>query len=812
MQPSQERFQSRRQMRGSTIVLLTVLVILFAALLAYNLWQLFGAQEQVEETPPQQTEEQLTLASGVNYGAQNDIQENLLRLQQGSDLAAVVTRDAAPGKKIALTVDGMLDSVTMLRIVDILKQYDMQATFFISGMQATEDPDTVREIAQAGFAVGNYALRAEKHMETFEQETMVESLSCANRILMEITGRMPQQFKGNVTEYTEPLLEAVKACTLPEAVQSTFYLTYHSFRTYEDVQAYVDKLAYRSIVSIKLSGQLDASEYVPKEVIERPAIDLQPGAKTEPQEELLSSEERLLRMLEWLMQSLVSTNFSPEYEELRQKNDGKLADPVKGLNTAEPAVAYVFYGLGRIDELSDVLSSLSVIDGVGTFFVTAKEIEDYPEQIRMIKTAGHTVGIAIFPKKDAEYYGLCHELLKVREALEKEGFSAVRLVLQPWGECGEAVREAVSAIGGTLVSYDLSFARNDNRQALSAQQVVNSVYKDDDGSLHRGQVTCFRLNYFDRRSLMGELIEELSVARNVYAVRGLDALLADEKMQYTYPLPTEQILPQVRDRIYRGQLQDDFMERIVERYIGNRDVAYSAQFPGFSSEEIALLDKTGKIPNKENAVFLTFDDWGTDKSITDILNVLEKHNVKATFFVRTQYVVNNPNLLRAIALAGHEVASHTNIHMPLAHDQEGKWSFTSITEEEALALKDDLEESYRTLQSIIGDITLENGKPALSRLFRPPTMAVSREGMEAVLDCGFTYIINGSYTSRDYLAANAVRLARNLRSNIRSGSVAILHMSASGVYTAEALDLFLTENEGSNNPYNFVRLSDYLAR
>ena len=51
-------------------------------------------------------------------------------------------------------------------------------------------------------------------------------------------------------------------------------------------------------------------------------------------------------------------------------------------------------------------------------------------------------------------------------------------------------------------------------------------------------------------------------------------------------------------------------------------------------------------------IFLSFDDWGTEQSLNELLYVLEKQNVKATFFIKTEYVDANPNLLRTIAVKG----------------------------------------------------------------------------------------------------------------------------------------------------------------
>jgi len=199
-------------------------------------------------------------------------------------------------------------------------------------------------------------------------------------------------------------------------------------------------------------------------------------------------------------------------------------------------------------------------------------------------------------------------------------------------------------------------------------------------------------------------------------------------------------------------------------------------------------------------------------SITKILNVLKKHNVKATFFIRSRFVEDNPNLLRAIAMEGHEIASHTHNHLHLAHDPNSNWNFVSIDKSEAKTLEQDIIDSYNTLQSIVGDIMLDNGKPALSRLFRPPTLAVSKIGMETVFDCGMTYIVDGSYTTRDYNEASANALFRKLIANIKSGDIVCMHMSKSSPYTAEALDLFLSYNaqQSESKRFAFARLSDYL--
>ena len=210
-------------------------------------------------------------------------------------------------------------------------------------------------------------------------------------------------------------------------------------------------------------------------------------------------------------------------------------------------------------------------------------------------------------------------------------------------------------------------------------------------------------------------------------------------------------------------------------------------------------------------VFLTFDDWGTDKAITELLDVLRAHKATATFFVRTENVIYNPNLLRAIAAEGHTIACHTHTHFPLSNDVGTGKKFTDLTESQVTALKKDLVTSYDLLQSIVGDMK-SGAYPSLSRLFRPPTLAVSKNGLAAVFDCGFTYSVSGTYSSQDYKAPSAAKLAVELKKNTKSGAVLVMHMSDTSQYTAEALDIYLSEMErvAADKPYQFVGLSEAL--
>lgn len=67
-----------------------------------------------------------------------------------------------------------------------------------------------------------------------------------------------------------------------------------------------------------------------------------------------------------------------------------------------------------------------------------------------------------------------------------------------------------------------------------------------------------------------------------------------------------------------------------------------------------------------HSLALTYDDGPNDLHTERLLDVLGRHDVKATFFLIGRFVVARPQLARRIADAGHLLANHTFSHPNLA--------------------------------------------------------------------------------------------------------------------------------------------------
>lgn len=85
------------------------------------------------------------------------------------------------------------------RILNLLKKYDLQATFFIPGYTAEQHPEEVKAIAQAGHEIGHHGyLHEPSNLLNKEQE--LEMLRKGTAALEKVTGKRPVGFRSPSAE------------------------------------------------------------------------------------------------------------------------------------------------------------------------------------------------------------------------------------------------------------------------------------------------------------------------------------------------------------------------------------------------------------------------------------------------------------------------------------------------------------------------------------------------------------------------------------------------------------------------------------
>jgi peptidoglycan-N-acetylglucosamine deacetylase len=104
------------------------------------------------------------------------------------------------------------------------------------------------------------------------------------------------------------------------------------------------------------------------------------------------------------------------------------------------------------------------------------------------------------------------------------------------------------------------------------------------------------------------------------------------------------------------------------------------------------------ISQKCNVVALTFDDGPLEPYTSEILDILDKDNIKATFFLLGKYVKNDSITVARILADGHEIGNHSFTHADVG--------FISSA---------DIEKEIKMTESAIFNITGYR-----TTLFRPP--------------------------------------------------------------------------------------------
>lgn len=114
-------------------------------------------------------------------------------------------------KKIAFTMDCGSHNRYVPTILDILDQYGVKITFFVTGKFAADNPDLVREMAARGHEVGNHSW-THPDFDTLSKEQIYSELTRTNDLLEALTGQTVTVFRppyGHCSGITRSIVNAL---------------------------------------------------------------------------------------------------------------------------------------------------------------------------------------------------------------------------------------------------------------------------------------------------------------------------------------------------------------------------------------------------------------------------------------------------------------------------------------------------------------------------------------------------------------------------------------------------------------------------
>ncbi len=192
---------------------------------------------------------------------------------------------------------------------------------------------------------------------------------------------------------------------------------------------------------------------------------------------------------------------------------------------------------------------------------------------------------------------------------------------------------------------------------------------------------------------------------------------------------------------------------------------------------------------EEKVVALTFDDGPDPDNTPALLEVLARHQARATFFIIGSRAEKQSEIVKKAAVDGHEIGNHSYSHADFNHKSDQ-------------LILDEIRGCNTILQKITGH------KPVL---FRPPGGYLSYTLVDLVKKENM--IITGwswQQDSKDWRDGTpADKIADHIIKNIRPGQIIILHDGdQNGLETVKAVDqvIEVLQKQG----YQFITVSELL--
>lgn len=164
------------------------------------------------------------------------------------------------------------------------------------------------------------------------------------------------------------------------------------------------------------------------------------------------------------------------------------------------------------------------------------------------------------------------------------------------------------------------------------------------------------------------------------------------------------------------------------------------------------------IKNADNKIYLTFDDGPIPEVTEWILDILNKYEVKATFFCIGDNIEKHPEVFQKVIQNGHSIGNHTFNHLK-------GWNFS--TEEY-------IENTLQCEKAITSNSEIVNLK---SKIFRPPYGKIKPSQSKILRKLGYK-IIMWDVLSVDYdKKISPEQCLENIIQNTVSGSIIACHDS-----------------------------------
>ncbi|MFR1403861.1 MAG: polysaccharide deacetylase family protein [Lachnospiraceae bacterium] len=189
----------------------------------------------------------------------------------------------------------------------------------------------------------------------------------------------------------------------------------------------------------------------------------------------------------------------------------------------------------------------------------------------------------------------------------------------------------------------------------------------------------------------------------------------------------------------------------------------------------------------QNKIALKFDSaWGNEDT-ADLLSILARNQIHATFFLTGSWVDAYPDDVKAIAAAGHDIGNHSQTHPEMS----------TLSKEQ---IRDELMQVHKNVKELTGQNMC---------FFRPPYGDYNNLLIQTATECGYLSIQwdIDSLDWKDYGIQSIIDKTA-LNPELSNGSIILMHNGAK--YTKDALETVISTLQSKG--YEFVTLSELVYK
>lgn len=188
----------------------------------------------------------------------------------------------------------------------------------------------------------------------------------------------------------------------------------------------------------------------------------------------------------------------------------------------------------------------------------------------------------------------------------------------------------------------------------------------------------------------------------------------------------------------------------------------------------------------DKVIYLTFDEGTLDTYVKEIVDVLDKNDVKATFFLCYKFMVSNKDLIKNMVKNGHLIGNHTVNH----------YSMPSLANKESFS-------QYLYEVEKVEDGYYEITHKKMEKIYRDPRGEWSFRDLQIMKDLGYKsyfysayYMDFGEDVSKEY-ALN------ELEKRYHNGAIYLIHPKNKGNYLA--LNSFIKKMKSLGFRFDLVK-------